>query len=1067
VAGEVEFGLLGPLEVRRDGALVPIPAGRQRALLAALLLNADTVVLADELIEVLWGAMPPVSARASLHNYVKRLRKVLEDAGHQRIATRPRGYLISVGPGGLDVTRFEELLAAARAAARDGEWKSAAQQAREALALWRGEPLADTGSQTLSAREAPRLAELRLQAVEVAIDAELQLGQHTEVIGELRRLAAGHPLRERLHALLMLALYRDGRQGEALAAYQAARRALVEELGTEPGAELSDLHQKILTAHPSLTAGQPGRPVAGETVAATRTLPRDIAGFTGRQDELARLAGAPAGSVAEIRVIGGMAGVGKTTFAVHAAHRLAPRFPDGQLFLPLHGHTPGHHPVQPVDALASLLQTIGISAAQIPQGLQERAGLWRDRLADRRVLLVLDDAVGSEQVKPLLPGTGGSLVLVTSRRHLTALEDAQTISLDVLSSGEAAVLLVRLADRPDLRPEDAAVADLCALCGYLPLAIGLLARQLHHHPAWTPAGLAADLAAGLDRLELMSAENVSVAAGFDLSYAGLTGDQQRLFRRLGLHPGSDIDAYAAAALDDCPLTTARRQLAALYDHYLLTEPAAGRYRLHDLIREYVRILAMHEDGASGRDQAIGRLLDYYTYTAILAEGHLARQRRPTSAELTTPPSAVPDLPDKTRALAWARAERANLLACLDHATETGQHARVVALTAGLAGLLQQDGPWTDAVTRHGIAVRAANESGDRPGQANALNKLGTMLELTGDYPGAVRALEEALSLARDLGDQLGQANALLNLGIVRRLTGDYPRAAQALEAALGIYRSLGDRLGQATVLLNLGGMQRLTGDYRGAAQSLETALGTYRDLGDRLGQAHSLNFLGAAQRLTGDYRGAAQSQEAALGIYRDLGYRLGQANSLTELGVTRRLTGDYPAAAQALEAALSLSCDLGYRLGQVNSLISLGGVRRLTGDYPRAARALEAALRLYRDLGEPGGEAEALNEGGILYRMAGDLARAEAYHRQALELARKIGMSLDQARALAGLGRCALAAGRPADARADLQRAHQIFRRIGAAETADVAADLEALRTEEPPSRKPQTPGPQPGRKPA
>jgi len=1043
----VEFGLLGPLEVRRDGALVPIAAGRQRGLLAALLLSANSVVLADELIEVLWAAAPPASARASLHNYVKRLRKLLGDADHQRVVTRPRGYLIRVGPGELDVTGFDELLVAARAAARDGEWESSARRARAALALWRGEPLADTGSQALVAREAPRLAELRLQALEAAIDAELRLGQHTKVIGELRRLAAEHPLRERLHALLMLALYRDGRQGEALAAYQQARQVLVEELGTEPGSGLSDLHQQILTADPSLMPGPSARP------AAIRTLPRDIAGFTGRQGEMARLAALPAGPAAGIEVIGGMAGVGKTAFAVHAAHRLAPRFPDGQLFVPLHGHTPGHRPVEPGGALASLLQTIGIPAAEIPPGLPERAGLWRDRLAGLRVLLVLDDAVDTAQVEPLLPGTGGSLVLVTSRRHLTALADAQTISLDVLSPGEASDLLVRLAARPDLRPGDAAVADICALCGFLPLAIGMLARQLHHHPVWTAAGLAADLTAGLDRLDrldLMTAENLSVAAAFGLSYAEITADQRRLFRCLSLHPGGDIDAYAAAALDDCSLSTARRQLAALYDHYLLTEPAAGRYRLHDLIREYARILALQEDGASGRDQALGRLLDYYIHTATLAEGHLARQARPAPPPaLTAPPSAVPDLGDSARALAWARTERANLLACLDHATESGLSAQVIALTAGLAGLLQQDGPWADAVARHRVAVQAAQRSGDRAGQARALNKLGAMLELTGDYPAAARALEAALDLARDLGDRLGQAVALLNLGIVQRLTGDYPASSQVLESALEIHCSLGNRLGQATALLNLGAGRRLIGDFRGAARYLETALDVYRDLGDRLGQAHTLFFLGAAQRQTGDHHGAAQSQEAALHIYRDLGYQLGQANALTELGLMRRLTGDYPAAVQALEAALSLSRELGYRLGQVNSLFSLGVVQRLTGDYPAAAQALEAALALYRDLGERSGEVEALNEAGVLNRMAGNLAQAEAYHRQALELARNLGSSCDQALALAGLGRCALAAGRRADARAGLQQAHQIFRQIGAAETADVAAELDALRAEE------------------
>jgi tetratricopeptide (TPR) repeat protein len=876
------------------------------------------------------------------------------------------------------------------------------------------------------------------------------------VIGELRRLVAENPLREHLYALLMLALYQDGRQGEALAAYQQARQTLVEEVGTEPGAELRRLHQQILTGDPSLTPASQSRPAADGAAAATRTLPRDTPSFTGREAELAELAEAAAGPVLGIEAIGGMAGVGKTALAVHVAHRLAPRFPDGQLFVSLHGHTPGHRPADPADALAGLLRTAGLAPAQIPPDLAERAALWRDYLADKRVLLVFDDAASSEQVEPLLPGTGGNLVLVTSRRHLTALADAQVISLDVLPPADAAVLLVRLADRPDIRPGDAAVAEICALCGYLPLAIGMLARQLHHHPAWTPAGLAAGLATSHDRLELMTAENVSVAAAFDLSYADLTAGQRRLFRRLGLHPGSDIDAYAAAALDDCSLATARRQLAALYDHYLLTEPAAGRYRLHDLLREHAHTLATQEDPAGDRDQARRRLLGYYTHTAMLAEARLARQTQPTLAPArTAPPFAAPGLPDSAGALAWARAERANLLACLDQVTGTGQHDQVVALTAALAGLLQQDGPWADGVARHMAAVRAAQQSGDRFGQANALNNLAIVRYLTGDHRAAARDLVAALSIYRDLGNPLGQANTLNNLGFVRYLSGEYPAAAQALESALDIYRDLADQLGPAHTLKNLGAVRYLTGDYPAAAQALESALSIYRDLGDQLGQAHTLTYLGAVHRLTGDYDGAGQALESALGIFRGLGHRLGQANALTDLGIVRQATGHYRDAAQTLKEALAIFRDLGQRQGQANALSNIGAVWRAAGNYPDAAHALREALSICRDLGERGGEAEVLNEAGTLHRVCGELEQAEACHRQALEAAREIGSSGDEARALTGLSRCALAAGRRADAKDSLRQAHRIFQRIGAAEAVDVAAELDALHTEESVAHRP------------
>jgi tetratricopeptide (TPR) repeat protein/DNA-binding XRE family transcriptional regulator len=793
----------------------------------------------------------------------------------------------------------------------------------------------------------------------------------------------------------------------------------------------------------------PGGPGAGGVAAAMRALPRDIASFTGRQRELAELVGAAAGpgGVVGIHAIGGMAGVGKTAFAVHAAHQLADRFPAGQIFLPLHGHTPGQQPVDPADALASLLLTAGVPAGQIPPGVEARMARWRDRLAGWQLLLVLDDAASSEQVRPLLPGAGGSLVLITSRRHLSALEDATAISLDTLPPDEAAALLVRLAARPGLRPADPPVAKITRLCGYLPLAIGMVARQLHHHPAWTAAGRAAELAAAVDRLELMATENLSVAAAFNLSYADLTAGQQRLFRRLGLHPGTDIDGYAAAALDGTSLAAARRGLEALYDQYLLTEPAQGRYRLHDLIREHARALAERDDPDRGRDQATARLLDYYQHTAARADACLARQARPAPAPAAdTMPTAVPVLADGDQALAWARAERANLLACLDHATGTGQHTRIVALTASLAALLRQDGPWAEAVTLHATAVQAARHLGDRPGQANALNNLGIVGRATGDFPGAAAALEEALAIYRNLGDQLGQATALNGLGSVQLATGDYPAAARDLEEALAIYRDLGDRLGQAMALTNLGEVQKLTGDYPAAARDLEEALGIHRDLGNRIGQANALSILGDVRLLTGHYLGAARDLEEALGIHRDLGNRGGLASALIYLGIVRRVTGDYPGAVHTLEEALGIYRDIGSRGGQANALTLLGGVRRVTGDYPGAAQALEEAMGIFRDIGDRQGEAEALNEAGTLHRADGDLRQAGSCHRQALALARQIGSSWDEAHALAGQGRCAMAAGHTAEAEDILRQALEIFQRIGAAETADLAAELDATR---------------------
>jgi transcriptional regulator with XRE-family HTH domain/tetratricopeptide (TPR) repeat protein len=516
-----------------------------------------------------------------------------------------------------------------------------------------------------------------------------------------------------------------------------------------------------------------GRPVPGGVAAATRTLPRDVASFTGRQRELDQLVAAAAGTggVVSIHAIGGMAGVGKSAFAVHAGHRLAERFPGGQIFLPLHGHAPGRRPVDPQDALASLLLSIGVPPGQIPPGLQARMALWRDRVAEQQLLLILDDAVGSEQVSPLVPGSGGSLVLVTSRRRLTALEDATAISLDALPPEEAAALLVRLTARSGLTPADPSVREIIRLCGYLPLAIGLVARHLQHHPAWSLARRAEELSAERDRLELMAAENVSVAAAFDLSYADLTPDRQRLFRLLGLHPGSEFDAYAAAALDGTDVAAARRGLEALYDRYLLTEPVPGRYRMHDLIREHARTLADRHDLGDDQDQAFTRLLDYYQQAASFAQALSAGQ-----ASTLRRPGSVSPLAGQEEALAWARTERVSLFACLEYVTRTGQHARIVALTAGSAGLLRRDGPWAEARALHTTALESARHLGDRPGQAMTLGNLGSICELTGDYPAAGRAHEEALELCRDLGDPVGQARSLLGLGRTKMLTGDIPGA---------------------------------------------------------------------------------------------------------------------------------------------------------------------------------------------------------------------------------------------------------------------------------------------------
>jgi DNA-binding SARP family transcriptional activator/tetratricopeptide (TPR) repeat protein len=1041
------FRLLGPVEARIGGQLADVGHARQRCVLAVLLLDANRFVSADQLVDRVWGNGPfPQRPRNALQTYVSLLRRALAASRELAIARQSNGYMIRIDEQLVDVYEFRTLLRKARAADNDDE---AATLFERAIGLWRGEALGILDTPWIGDVRA-NLEKERQAAERDLTDIQLRQGQHAALLADLSRWADLHPLDERLAAQLVLALYRSGRQADALSHYQHVRGRLADELGIDASPVLQQLHLQILTADPALTAPvtSPASRPAGSLVlrsalAARYSLPPDTAVFTGRDDELSLVTArvTRAAGAGGLVVIGGMPGIGKTTLAVHVAHLLRDRFPDQQLFIDLHAHTPGRDPVSATTALAGLLTAVGLETRYLPEDAESRAGLWRHRMAGQRALLVLDNAASSAQVARLLPGGTSCLVLVTSRRHLGDLPGAVVpVLLDALPADQAREMFLRLAPRA---AESAAVQELAGLTGGLPLAISLLARVYARHPSWTLTDLAAETRASLLTL---AAENDNVAAAFDVSYQDLPPGQRQFFRRLSLHPGTTFDAYAAAALTGVAPAEAAGYLDALHGEGLLTEVGYRRYGMHDLIRSYARERAA-ADPAADLNQGLDRLLDYYQHTAVLTQARLARQTRtrPGLAASTELPTAVPDLPDQQRSLSWARAERGNLLACLDHATRGGQDVRVVTLTAGIAALLRQDGPWTYAVTRHTRAVQAARHLGDRLGQADALNDLGVVRRLSGDYPNAARAVEEALRIYRDLDDRQGQANALNELGIVRYQTGDSRGAARALEEALGIYRDLGDRHGQANALSDLGAVRLLTGDYAGAVDAQRAALDIYRDLGDRQGQANTLNELGAVLRQTGNYSGAAQAVEEALRMFRDLGDRLGRAHSFNYLGAVRRRAGDYRGAAEALEAALSLHKDLGDRQGWANARYELGAVLRQTGDYAGAAQAVEEALRMFRDLGNRGGEAEALNEAGTLHRVRGDLDRAEASHRQALDLAREIDSSWDEAHALAGLGRCALEAGRMASAKADLRQAREIFERIGAAEAGDVAAELDAL----------------------
>jgi tetratricopeptide (TPR) repeat protein/DNA-binding XRE family transcriptional regulator len=765
--------------------------------------------------------------------------------------------------------------------------------------------------------------------------------------------------------------------GTARAGFEAAARGFLE---TGPG---------MLT---------PGRARSRSVAATTPVLPHDINGFTGRQADLAKLMAAAekTGSVVGIYAIDGMAGVGKSAFAVHAAHILALRFPDGQIFLQLHAHTSGHQPVQAVDALASLLLTAGVTAEQIPATLTARSALWRSYLVGKRVLLLLDDAASHEQVEPLLPGTPGSLALITSRRNLAALDGAISICLDTLPPDESATLLTRLADRPDLDETDPAVETINRLCGHLPLAIGMLARQLHHHPTWSASRLARDLAAVRDRLELMYAENLSVVAAFDLSYQDLNPDQQRLFRRLGLHPGTDIDPYAAAALDGSSLAVVRRGLDELFDQHLVTEPVSGRYRMHDLIREYARALVQTDEPGACED-AIVRLTDYY----VSATSEIARYFNRGRMVPSNTPNGVPVLLTRQDAASWMESERANTHAVVDYASMRGWPAPGIIIANAVSGFLRTHGHWTQMRVLHVTALETARSAAYRQGEAEALTNLGIVQRLTGDYAVAAATLTRALEACRDADDQHGQAKALVALGIVQRLTVSYPTANTTLTRALELHTKVGDGLGQADALSELGCVQRLTGNYRDARDSHERALQLYQDLGDRYGQADSLRYLGRVYQETGDYETVAALYADALDLYRELDDRLGQAHTLSYLGMAQHVSDNYLAAEVTLTDALQLYRDLGHRLGQ----------------------------------------AEVLNNLGEVYAIS-DPAQARTQNEQALQIARNISAILEEARALEGIGGNEILVTRPPHDGSYLRDALELYRRIGSPHAARVSETL-------------------------
>lgn len=628
----MRFGILGPLRV--GGGESTVTAGRDRIVLAMLLLRAGRLVPVDELVDAVWEDRPPATARAQLQTCVSRLRRRFTELelAPDLIVTDPAGYGVRTAPTDLDAEVFTRGVEAARAAATAGRLVDARAEFRAALALWRGPALGGIPSRSVR-RRAQALDEQRLTVLEECVDVELRLGRAAELIGELAESVDQHPVRERLRGQLMLALSAVGRQADALAVYREGRRTYADELGIEPGAELQELHQRVLAGDLAL-AGREARPTVP-----VRSLPRAIGDFTGRQQTMARLV-KEVEAGARIQLIDGMAGSGKTTLAVHLATALADEYPDAQLYIDLHGHSE-RTPLTPAAAVATLLRQLGVPAERVPMSQDDRLALWRSELAGRRALLVLDNAATADQVTPLLPNGSHCLILITSRRRLVGVDEGRPSSLPVLDSDEAVELLGRVVGVARVAAEPEAATEVVRRCGHLPLAIRLAGARLAHRPHWRIADLAERLASRPDPLAEFEVGERSVGRAFALSYAQVSPVAQRAFRLLGLHPGVRFDTPVAAALTGQSLPKAQDLLDELVDANLVEETEPGRYRLHDLVREYARTLVAEPGREGERRDGIAGLLDHHLHVATV----IARKRELSSSFTLAllPAPARPDL----------------------------------------------------------------------------------------------------------------------------------------------------------------------------------------------------------------------------------------------------------------------------------------------------------------------------------------------------------------------------------------------------------------------------------------
>lgn len=925
----LRFAVLGPVRAWRNEDELDMGSPQQQVVLAALLMAGGRALTLGELIDSVWGHDPPATAVNVIRTYASRLRKVLEPGtathGPPRVLVSVgNGYALHVRKGALDAAEFERKVAQAVRLRREGHTADAADLLHEALR--HTQPVALVGLPgPFAEAERARLGEQRLAALEARIEADLELGRHRDVTTELISLIHAHPLREQLCRMLMLALYRSGRPAEALDAYRRTRRVLVDMLGIEPGAHLQDLHARILAADPSLDLQSPERtaprthsPEPG-TPSAVRPaqLPSDLPDFVGRSSELDRVrallpADGRAPSTVIITAIGGMAGIGKTTLAVHWAHEVAHRFPDGQLCVNLRGFDPADTAVAPGEAVRMFLDALGVPAAQIPAGFDAQVALYRSKLVGRRMLILLDNARDTDQVRPLLPGSPGSLVVVTSRNRLTGLvarEGARPLTLDQLSHEEAYELLARrIGDgRPAAEPD--AVEEIIARCARLPLALAVVAAHAAEHPGFPLRAVADALRESQDSLDAFEAGDAlttDLRAVFSWSYHALSAPAARLFRLLSLHCGSDVSAPAAAALTGLPLRENRTLLRELTRAHMLTEHSPDRYVLHDLLRVYAAECVHADESEQEIDRAQARMLAWYLYTADSTCAHITPARR--RVPLDPPPDDCHPLVFQTydQALEWCETERGNLVAVVHRAVALGDLGTAWRLPAALWGFFYLRNHFRDWLEVTGTGLSAARADGDLRGQAQSLLDRAAALRLSKRYDETIHHLRQALVVWRELGDRPGWARTVNNLGDAYLQAGQTKKAIEYFRRGLTLVRIVGTVWGEGISLTNLGDAYQRLGRYEEAVDCLEKALTVLRANGNRWVEGVALDILGAVRHRLGDPGTAVGLLERAAAVHRDVGNQHGELHTLFRLGDLHLAEGRPDAARVCWDAATAV-----------------------------------------------------------------------------------------------------------------------------------------------------------------